>query len=145
MVIKNWIDKAKESLNINNSENNKLTVSDDTKTSSSNDSLFFEPNANICTCEDDLLMEVDLPGIDKNELKINYENEILNIEANIDLKEYEGLSPIYTEYRVGNYSRKFKIGNSYDTEKIAAALNDGVLTIKIPKREQMKARLIEIK
>jgi len=151
MSTNTWIDKAKEVLSKNNEGN--VPIMDKTKDENSkekkiekvNNIVHFSPNTDICTCNDELLMNIDMPGIDKNNLSLNYENEILSIEASIILDEYEGLSPIYTEYKVGNYERKFHIGEGYDLDRISASLDNGVLSIKLPKRETYKPRKIEIK
>ena len=141
MSVDKWIDKAKEIVNPSN-ENKELNKKEE-KTYST---IYFSPKTDIFGCKDtdDLHLELDLPGISKEQLKINYANEILEIDANIELKEYEGLSPIYTEYKIGNYTRKFNIGEGYDIEKIKANFSDGVLKIHLPKREALKPKKIEI-
>ena len=57
-------------------------------------------------------------------------------------KDYDGLTPIYTEYNVGNYLRRFTLANAqhFDRDQISARLVNGVLEVKLPKAEKAKPR-----
>ena len=54
------------------------------------------------------------------------------------------MQPLYTEYNVGHFARSFEISNKIDQGKISALMNDGVVTIVLPKAEQAKPRKIQV-
>ena len=59
---------------------------------------------------------------------------------------YKGLQPVYTEYNIGHFRRSFSLApSSIDEQKITAEMEDGVLTLTLPKAERAKARKIELK
>jgi HSP20 family molecular chaperone IbpA len=72
------------------------------------------------------------------------ENNVLTITGRIDFSNYEGLQPLYTEYNIGHYSRSFRLSNEIEQQGITAELNDGVMTLVLPKAEKAKPRKIRI-
>ena len=72
------------------------------------------------------------------------EDDVLDVEGRIEFSKYQGLSPLYTEYPVGHYRRTFSLSNRIDQHKISAEMNDGVLTITLPKAAEAKPRRIAI-
>ena len=105
----------------------------------------FLPAADIFEGENDLTVILEMPGVEKNNVDIRVEDGALNVEGRLDLNKYQGLKPLYTEYNIGHYSRSFRLSNKIDQNKIAADLKDGVLTLKLPKAEEAKARTIQVK
>jgi HSP20 family molecular chaperone IbpA len=63
----------------------------------------------------------------------------------VSLGETANLKPVYAEVRVAQYKRSFVLSRDLDTEKVEASLVNGVLTLRIPKREQARPRRIEVK
>jgi HSP20 family molecular chaperone IbpA len=69
---------------------------------------------------------------------------VLSIEGRVSLEDYENLTPIYTEYNVGNYARRFTLSNEIDTDRITARMFNGVLELELPKAEHAKPRRISV-
>ncbi len=96
----------------------------------------------------DYKLEVEIPGVDKKDIKISLENGYLNVQAKFDHSSKEGEGKyIHYERSSGNYSRSFYVGNSVKKSDINASTNNGVLTITIPKNkpQQEEDKYIEIK
>jgi HSP20 family protein len=87
---------------------------------------------------------LEMPGVVKENVDVNVENDILTIEGRIDYSKYEGLSPVYTEYNVGHYVRSFQISSKIEQGEISAELKDGVMTLVLPKAEKAKPRKIKV-
>lgn len=87
----------------------------------------------------------DLPGVPKDRLEIQVHDGNLSIEAEAALSAPAGLSATHTEVRASRYARAFSISADLDTLKIDASLQDGVLTLRIPRREAALPRRIEVK
>ena len=105
----------------------------------------FVPNADIYETNDALTVILEIPGVEKNNVDVRVEDDILRVTGQLDLSKYRGLLPLYTEYNIGNYSRNFRLSNKIDQNKIAAELKEGVLWLTLPKAEEAKPRTIEIK
>jgi HSP20 family protein len=104
----------------------------------------FLPTADIFETSEALTIVVEMPGVDRNKVDVNVENGVLNIQGQIDFSNYEGLQPVYTEYNIGHYRRSLSLSNQIDEYKISAQMNDGVLTLVLPKAEEAKPRRIAV-
>lgn len=105
----------------------------------------YVPTADIYETQDALHVILEMPGVEKNNVDIYVEDDVLSVEGRLDLSKYQGLEPLYTEYNVGHYSRSFSLSNRIDQSKIGAELKDGVLSVTLPKVEEAKPRTIEVK
>ncbi len=103
------------------------------------------PAVDIYETENEYVLEADMPGVKKEDLDITFEKNQLEISGNVDqsLSEEENLK--HREYMLYNYNRRFTVGDGIDSEKIEAKLDDGVLTLTLPKSEKVKPRKIEVK
>jgi HSP20 family protein len=104
----------------------------------------FVPVTDIFETPEALTVVLEMPGVDRNSIEANVEDDIVTIEGRIDFSKYEGMQPVYTEYNVGHYARSFQISNKVDQSKISAQMKDGVVTIVLPKAEQAKPRKIQV-
>ena len=104
----------------------------------------FVPDGDICESAEGLWLRADMPGVDEGSLEVHVGDGVLTIEGHVSVKDYEGLVPVYTEYNVGNYARRFTLSDAVDVERIAARMKDGVLELELPKAERAKPRRIAI-
>jgi HSP20 family protein len=105
----------------------------------------FLPATDIYESEDALTVVVEMPGVDKDDVAVRIEDGVLNVEGRLDFSKYQNLVPVYTEYNIGNYARSFRLSAKIDQSKIAAEMNDGVLSLLLPKVEEAKPRTIQVK
>jgi HSP20 family protein len=82
--------------------------------------------------------------VERKDVDVALENGVLRVEGRIDFTKYEGLEPVYTEYNVGHFARTFTLSNRIDQERIGAQLEDGVLTLTLPKVKEAQPRRIAI-
>ncbi len=104
----------------------------------------YVPLVDIFETDHGLWLRADLPGVREDSIEINVNNNVLSIEGQVALDDYQDLSPVYTEYRVGNYQRRFNLSNAIDTGNIHAQLTDGVLELELPKAESAKPHRIAV-
>jgi HSP20 family protein len=105
----------------------------------------FLPAADIYESEDALTVVLEMPGVDKGNVDVRIEDGVLNVEGRLDFSKYQNLLPIYTEYNIGHYARSFRLSSKIDSTKIGAEMNDGVLSLVLPKVEEAKPRTIQVK
>src|SRR5208337_4564992 len=85
---------------------------------------YFVPYADICETEEALTVVLEMPDVEK---------DVLRVDGRIDFSKYKDMEPVYAEYNVGHYARSFALGSAVDQERIGANLEDGVLTLTLPK------------
>jgi HSP20 family protein len=104
----------------------------------------FLPTTDIYEAPESLTVLVEMPGVEKKNVEISVEDGVLNVRGRLDLTKYQGLTPLYTEYNVGHYSRSFRLSSKIDQNKISAEMKDGVLSLRLPKTEEAKPRTIRV-
>jgi len=108
----------------------------------------FVPSVNTRESDDAYYIEVDLPGIKKEDIEITTEDNVLTISGERKYKDEVKEDDYYkVESRYGKFSRSFTLPEKVDVEHIQAESKDGVLEVVIPKlkEEENKPRKIEIK
>ena len=104
----------------------------------------YVPDVDICETADSLWLWADMPGVDEKAVEINLADGVLSIGGWVSLKEYENLAPVYTEYNIGNYLRRFTVSEDIDVDNIKARMTNGVLEIELPKGARAKLRRIQV-
>lgn len=107
----------------------------------------WRPPADVAETDDSFLIEVDLPGVDKQEVQITIQDSTLTIEGRRARAETETETETFSrmERPTGRFERTFRLGDRTDTESITARHENGVLHVRVPKarREQRKTITIE--
>lgn len=104
----------------------------------------YVPYTDIFEVDEALVVVMEIPGVDRSDTNIHIEKNILTVEGRIGHSKYDALSPVYTEYNIGHYSRSFTLSNEINQDDITADIEDGVLTLKLPKTKEVQPRRIEI-
>jgi len=105
---------------------------------------YFVPAADIYETDDALAVVLEMPGVEKKDLEVGLENNVLRVDGRIDFAKYKELEPVYAEYNIGHFERSFTLSGAIDQERIAANLEDGVLTLTLPKAKHAQPRKIAI-
>lgn len=103
------------------------------------------PPVDIVEDKEGITVRADLPGVSKETLTIGVDGDTLTIEGTVALDATPDLKSVYAEIRTPQYKRSFVLSRDLDTEQVSASLAHGVLTLRVPKREQAKPRRIEVK
>ena len=101
------------------------------------------PSVNIVEGKEDFRIEVAAPGLEKDDFKIDLENNVLTISSEReDSNEQKKDDSRYMrrEFCYSSFSRAFSLPNTVDADKIEANHKNGVLSIAIPKREEAKVK-----
>jgi HSP20 family protein len=106
---------------------------------------YYVPDVDIREDETALWLWADMPGVERDAVEVELADGVLTVEGRVALGDYEGLSPLYTEYNVGNWVRRFSLPTDrFDHEHISARLDNGVLEVKLPKAEAARPRRIAV-
>lgn len=103
------------------------------------------PAVDIVEDGEAIIVTADLPGVTREHLAIGVDGDTLTVEGRVSLGESSPMQSVYAEVRVPHYKRSFVLGRDLDTASISASLQHGVLTLRVPKREQARPRRIEVK
>jgi HSP20 family protein len=106
---------------------------------------FFLPQVDIYEFGDSIKLWADMAGVKESDVNITLKDGVLTITGTVSTNVYEKLSPLYTEYNVGNYFRQFELNEDIDDQRIAALMKNGVLELTLPKGERAQPRQIEVK
>jgi HSP20 family protein len=104
---------------------------------------FINPPASVTEIADGYMLEIEMPGVKKDGLEISVENNELTIIGRRSLPAVEG-TLIHRESRPENFRRAFEIDPSIDADKISAKIDQGLVTLTLPKAEHVKPRKITV-
>ena len=104
---------------------------------------FIAPSASVVEATDGYTLEVEMSGVNKEGLEISVENNELTIVGRRSLPAVEG-TLIHRESRPENYRRTFELDPSINANKISAKIDQGVVTLTLPKAENVRRRKITV-
>ena len=104
---------------------------------------FVAPAASVIEDNDAYLLNIEMPGVNKEGLEISVENNELRIVGRRSLPTIDG-TLVHRESRSENFRRSFELDPSIDAGKISAKIEQGVVTLTLPKAEQVKPRKIAV-
>jgi HSP20 family protein len=103
---------------------------------------YVSPGVNIVETKEGYLLEAEMPGVNKAGLDIQLEENVLTLVGR-RAPAPEGNS-LYRESRAADFRRVFELDPSIDSQKISARIDQGILTLSLPKTEKVKPRKISV-
>jgi HSP20 family protein len=103
------------------------------------------PPADIYETAEGITLQVDLPGHDPKAIEVKVENDTLTLksERKVERSDQEGARRL--ERSFGVYTRSFVVPRTVDTSRVEARYENGVLTLTLPRREESRPRVVEVK
>lgn len=106
---------------------------------------YFVPAVDIYETGEVVLLRAEMPGVDREGVDINLENDTLTIRGTKATNGGGEEQVLLQEFETGHYLRRFTIAETIDQEKIVATMADGLLNLTLPKVEPARPRKIEVK
>ena len=104
----------------------------------------LRPAVDIFETADGITLQADLPGVSKERLNVRIEGTTLLVEGTLGIDAGQEMVPLHADIRSRLYRRSFVLSNELETARIDANLRDGLLTVRIPKRAELRPRRIEV-
>jgi HSP20 family protein len=105
----------------------------------------WAPPVDIYETENELVMKADVPDVDMKDIDVRVENQTLTISGERKFANQDAGNGFHRiERSYGSFGRSFAVPSAFDTEKVAAAYKNGVLTVTLPKKETAKPRQVKV-
>lgn len=108
------------------------------------ESVGWSPPVDIEEQDNAYVIEAELPGVKKDDVNIELVSNELMITGDIKEREREGILRKRTR-RIGRFEYRVRLPEQVDADNVEASLKDGVLSVRVPKREQAERRTIQVK
>jgi HSP20 family protein len=118
-------------------------LSTETRSQSAQSIRFATPLVDIESTEDGYVLYAEMPGVSKDGIEVTVENGDLLIVGHRRPLDVSG-EPVYRESRPYDFRRVYELDPSIDTSRISARIENGLLTVNLPKAEKVKPRRIEV-
>lgn len=143
MTVTRW-NPVRDMLNLQREMNRVFNQSVPARTEEGYESSVWQPMVDITENEDFFTVELDLPGIDKKDVKINFNDNVLSVSGERKVEKFENVAKQYLERSYGKFYRRFSFPGHIDAGNIKAKYEHGVLMLTVPKAEEAKPKQIEI-
>lgn len=104
----------------------------------------FTPPIDIHETDEGLILQADLPGVSLETLELQVQDNKLTLFGRVQPFVPDAAQPIHQEFEVGDFLRSFILSGEIDHERISAKLNQGVLTVILPRMPQSEPRRIQV-
>ena len=104
----------------------------------------YVPKFDSWSSGEKIILQGDLPGVDPAQIEIEYDDGTLTLRGSVN-ERFPHRGGLRQEYGVGNFERKFNLGDGIDADAISAKFSGGVLTLHLPFVAKVKPRKIEVK
>jgi HSP20 family protein len=106
----------------------------------------WSPRVDVAEHDDDYVVSLDLPGMEKDQIDVKFEDGVLTVSGERKIERQEGTgNGRYVERFHGKFSRSVTLPKNIKASDIQANYQKGVLEITVPKAEEMKPKQIEVK
>ena len=106
--------------------------------------IILVPEVDIREDSDALVLTASMPGVDDKSADVSVENNVLRIRGRILVDAPQGYELAGQEFRASEYTRDFDLSDRVDTSQIKARMRNGVLDVRLPKRQEVRTRRVEI-
>ena len=107
--------------------------------------VVLRPPVDIYEDAEGITLMADMPGVSRERLTIEVDKDMLVIEGDARIDMSEGMEALYADVRTTRYRRSFTLSGELETGQVDASLKDGVLSVRIPKRAEVRPRRIEVR
>lgn len=114
------------------------------ETESRREEATLMPPVDVVEDSQGITLYADLPGVPKDRLGIQIEDDTLVLEGEVQLDLPEGMQATHAEVGLPRYRRVFTLSKELDSDKVTANFEQGVLTLRIPKAEHAQPRKVAI-
>jgi len=121
----------------------KATLQKETRPAQARPAEYIAPEVNITETKDGYVLEAEMPGVTKDGLEITLEGCEMTIVGNREVAAGPG-EEVLRESRDASFRRVFQLDPAIDTARIGAHVDQGVLTLTLPKSEKLKPRKISV-
>jgi HSP20 family protein len=106
----------------------------------------FAPPVDVHEDADSLVLRAELPGVKREDVEVSIDSNVLTLKGERKLeKEEEGRRYHRVERAYGTFVRQFQLPSNIDATSIDAKLSDGILTLRLHKKAELKPRKIDVK
>lgn len=104
----------------------------------------YVPRVDVRETAEGFAVVADLPGVDEKSVEATVQNRVLTIEGWTKTEKPQGCEELGREFGAGRFRRDFTLPDAVDPDRIQARVKNGVLTVTIPKKDEVKARKIQV-
>ena len=131
-------DKEKKELEVTEKKEIDTSTGEPTK-----QGTWYVPEVDITESDEAIILFADVPGVRSENLDIDIREGVLTLTAEVEPVPV-ARNLVYREYEIGGYQRRFTVSDRIDPGRIVAKLDNGVLTLTLPKAEEHKPRKIKV-